>query len=106
MPDLQFTDPKLNTFRQQFVDHKKEFTEHVANEDKRFGELLIAQEQNTAAIDRLINETRVIVQLQHDIHGAYTIGVGVQRFGVWLIKWPLIGTGAYAAYAWVLKHFP
>jgi hypothetical protein len=74
--------------------------------DKRLDRLFLMQEANTKSIAMLIEETRGVIELYNNLKGATAVGISVQNFGLWLIKWPLIGMGLYTAFNWVLSKFP
>ena len=84
----------------------RRFTDHVKTVDQRFDALLVAQEGNTQAITALVEDTREIVQIHKDFQGATRLGTSVQKFGLWLLKWPLIGMGLYTAFNWIVDHLP
>ncbi len=104
--EMRFSDEKLYQFHDEFRQHVARCEERFNDGDEQFKQLIQAQQKNTDAISSLIEETREIVQLHKDIQGVTRIGKGIQMFLVWVIKWPLIGTGIYAMVNWILKHLP
>lgn len=102
--DMRFSDEKLYQFHNDFQEHVVKCEERFTSGDKQFKELIDAQQKNTEAIALLIKETRDIVQLHKDIQATFRISNGVQLFLSWVLKWPLIGTGLYAAISWIVKH--
>lgn len=69
-------------------------------------ELAECNRLNAETIAQLREETRGIIALYNNLNGAARIGIAVQNFGVWVVKWPLIGTGIYTLYKWFTKHWP
>lgn len=63
-------------------------------------------EENTEAVRRVEENTDEIISAWNNIKGATSVGIAVQKFGVWLVKWPLIGTGLYAIWKWFLDTLP
>jgi hypothetical protein len=78
-----------------------EFHEHLQREDEQMRRLIECQEQNAKAISELaevcksMGEVLIVYQ---SIVGVIRTGTAVQKFGLWLIKWPLIGVGLYTIY--------
>ena len=87
-------------------DLNRRFADHVITVETRFEALLTAQESNTKAIALLTEETRDIIRIHKDLKGAARIGMSVQKFGLWMLKWPLIGMGLYTTYNWIVDHLP
>ena len=82
---------------------------HVAKYEAtclQLSELTALTSSNALAIGELVKETSDIVQLHKDLKGVTRIGRGVQSFGLWMLKWPLIGGGLYAVFNWALQHLP
>ncbi len=111
MPDngedeMRFSDEKLFQLHRDFNEHVIECEKRFTAGDKQFEQLIDVTSQNTVAMTSLIEETRAVVQLYKDVQGVARVGKGVQTFGFWLLKWPLIGGGLYALFSWVVKHLP
>lgn len=104
--DMRFSDEKLFQFHNDFTEHVAKCEERFTEGDKQFKQLIDVTSKNTIAMTSLIDETREVVQLYKDVQGVARIGKGVQSFGVWLLKWPLIGGGLYALFNWVINHIP
>lgn len=58
--------------------------------------LIRAQEECTRAVADLAKATSGVVATYNNVNGAIAVGVTIQRFGLWLIKWPVIGVGCWA----------
>jgi hypothetical protein len=102
--EIRFSDEKLYQFHSEFTQHMIRCENRFNDNDEKFQHLINAQQNNTAAISSLIEETRAIVQLHKDIQGVKRLGEGLQTFLAWVVKWPLIGTGLYAMIMWVVKY--
>lgn len=98
MHQSPFTDSDLRKFHSEFIAHVDQYNQDKADDKARFQKLFDAQEKNTQAIADLIEETRGVIELQKNIQAAAKLGNGVQQFGLWLAKWPVIGFGLYAIY--------
>jgi len=86
----------------------QEFHNHLKREDEQMKRLIECQQQNAAAIEKLAvlcADMQSIVDIYQSVLGTLKVGSAAQAFGLWLIKWPLIGAGLYAAYSWLLDHF-
>lgn len=91
---------------------REEFEKHKFDQDEKLLKLIEAQQVNTKAISELtvsvstlVDDTSAIVQLHKDFQGAARVGVGVQSFMLWTLKWGAIGTGVYASITWLVEHF-
>ena len=96
---------KLN---QRLDDHDKRFDE----QERSFNRLIETQQANTAAISQitrqlsqLIEDTSAIVKLHKDFQGAARVGVGIQGFMIWCLKWGAIGTGVVTGIMWLVDQF-
>jgi hypothetical protein len=69
--------------------------------DDRIDKLVISQEKCVESIDKLTAETADVVELYRSAQSVITIGVALQKFGVWIVKWPVIGAGMYSIYHWL-----
>lgn len=86
----------------------QEFSEHLKKDDEQIKKLIQCQQQNAEAIAKLTAvcaDMQAVVDVYQSIIGTLKVGAAAQAFGLWLIKWPLIGAGLYAAYSWLLEHF-
>jgi len=99
-------DEKMMQFRKEFNEHVEDCEKRFSEGDKQFKKLIDVTNENTEAVTLLIDETREVIQIYKDIQGAARIGKGVQSFGIWVIKWPLIGGGLYALFNWIIEHLP
>lgn len=104
MDSIRFSDDELINFHNQFTAHIEEYRERSRREDERFQMLLDSQERTITALNLVVEETSGLVQLSKDWQGAARIGSGIQKFGIWLLKWPLIGTGLYTGFNWIVEH--
>lgn len=100
----RFSDERLAEFYAKFSEHIKKYEQKSDDDAKQLRELIEATNQNSRAILSLVEETRGIVQLHNDIQSAARLGTSLQKFGIWLTKWGVIGAGLAAAYQWAAKH--
>ena len=87
-----------------FKAHVKECEARFNKCDEQFSQILMAQSKNTESIQDLIDETRAVVELHRDVQGATRLGMAVQRFMVWLLKWGTIGTAIVVGIKWVTDN--
>jgi|TARA_Y100000310_G_scaffold127563_1_gene126684 ferritin-like metal-binding protein YciE len=97
---------KLNQLELQLDNHIKECDERFSRIDERTEKLIESQERCTVALEKLTEDTSGVVALYNNAQGAVATGISIQKFGLWLLKWPLIGAGLYAVYEWFIKHLP
>jgi len=71
--------------------------------DRKFDRICELLHTNTAAIEELTEQVRPIVSVHRDVQGVANLGVKVQKLGLWLAKWPLIGGGLYILYNALVK---
>jgi len=93
---------------QQLAQIKNDLRDHLQRDDEQIKQLIECQQQNAVAIEKLTvvcADMQVIVDIYQSVIGTMKVGSAAQAFGLWLIKWPLIGAGLYAAYCWMLDHF-
>ena len=102
-------DDMINALRQEFRREMQERDEVIEKRlddgDRRFRELINATEANTKAVSKLVQETQGVVNLYRDVEGVYRFGVAMQNFGLWVIKWPVVGAGLLAIYMWLTEHY-
>lgn len=55
---------------------------------------------NAKAIDRLVSETEGVIRVHNEVVSAVRVGSAMQKFGKWIITWPLIGAGIYTILEW------
>ena len=96
------SDDVSNKFYKEFQELKTRFESHEAKIDP----LIEACNRNSTAIENLVEETSAIISLHKDLQGTIRVGANVQSFGLWLMKWPLIGAGLYTAFNWLISHLP
>lgn len=94
----------------ELAKHQEALRLRSEEEETRYDKLrcLIEKQADTASKNQeqlgcLIEETRDVVQLYKDLQSVSRVGVGIQKFALWVLKWPLIGTGMYAAVTWSKK---
>ena len=85
---------------------KERFDRHEAEEAKKFDAMINAVNQNTTSIDKLTDETRVIVELHRDLQGTARVGKSVQSALLWLAKWGAIGTALAVFIKWIMGLQP
>lgn len=84
---MRFSDRQLEKFYLEFQECKNSI-------DARFDKVIETQE-------RMIKDTADIIQLHKDLQSTARLGIKIQKFGLWLVRWPVIGIGLYAIYKWV-----
>lgn len=85
----------------------KRFSDEELHDLKcQVAELVKATQANTDAIAKLTENTAGIIQSNRDWEGATRIGVKLQRFAIWLLKWGAIGAGVATGARYVLDHLP
>ena len=95
---------RLNQLEVKLEEHIRGCEDRFKRIDDRTEKLIASQEKLNETLGKLAEDTKGVVGLYQGAQAAVSIGVGVQRFGLWLVKWPLIGTGLYTAYTWVIEH--
>ncbi len=80
---------------QRLLELEKKLDAHISESHQRFGDLLDAQLACTKAVEDLTETTRGVVEVYNNLNGAIVVGKKVQTFGLWLLKWPVIGYGLY-----------
>lgn len=88
---------------EDFYSHRTEAEGRWGREDKRYEQLMESIERNTESVGKLVEETRAVVQLHRDVEGVKRVGTQIQKFALWVAKWPVIGAGLYAIYEWGKK---
>lgn len=72
--------------------------------DQRVEQLLLCTQSNAENIASLVIETRDIVRLHKDMQSIIRVSKNIQSFGLWILKWPLIGAGIYQLVKWISKN--
>ena len=101
----RFSDSELVVMHGELNDLRVRFDSHVEDEAKKFNAMIDAVHLNTKAIDGLASETKDIVKFHRDLQGTVSIGVSVQKFLLWLVKWGAIGVSFAAVANWLLHLF-
>lgn len=101
----------LATLRQELMDHRDYCERRFEEGRQQFDRLIACVTENTQAVTSANNaiceltaKTRDVVDLYNDVQGAIRLGAKVQKFGLWLSKWPLIGGAMVAGYLWIVEH--
>ena len=81
-----------------------EYAERFSEIDGRIEKLIESQERCTNAIERLTEDTEGVIELYKNAQSLITVGMAVQRLGLWIVKWPIIGAGCMAIWHWAQKH--
>lgn len=102
---MRFADEELQRFHAEFRSHVKFIESRIKEDDKRYASLLRVQEQNALAIQQLSEATKGVVELHRDIQGVARVGMSVQKFMVWCLKFGAVGTGVVAVLAWIIHYF-
>lgn len=97
MSDEKFNQLELQLSRHIDFCHQQfeELRESLQSNAKCVGELIDAQKQSTRAITDLAKATEGVVEVYNNVNGAVKVGVMVQKFGLWLIKWGVLGVAFY-----------
>ena len=105
-------DEKFNQLEAQLSRHidfcHGQFTElrdSLRSNAQCVGELIDAQKESTRAITDLAKATEGVIEVYNSVNGAITVGKQVQRFGLWLLKWPVIGYGLYHLLKTLSQYF-
>jgi hypothetical protein len=108
----RFSDQLLLQFHTEFKQHKEQYEERMAHDDDRFEVLVQMQEDNAkqlkdtiAALDKLVQETRDIVQLHQDIKGVGRIANVICKLAAALAKLGFVGIALSAIISWLIKHY-
>lgn len=98
---------------QDAVELNKKIDNHIndCNEQfdegrKQFIELKECSNATTEAVNKLAGDMEPIIELKEDLKGAASLGIKIQKVCVWIVKWPVIGTGIYVIYNWVIDLIP
>ncbi len=82
-------------------EHIKEYNEKIKEMDDRLTRILESQEKCIKSLENLADEASGVIRLYNDTQTAITLGITAQRFGVWVVKWPVIGVGIHTMYQWI-----
>ena len=99
---------ELNTQEAIVLEQRiKELSDHCDERfergEHRFDEVISCSKETTAAVQTLSESIAPIVEIHRDVQGVAHLGVSVQKFGVWLVKWPLIGAALFGIYNAIIK---
>lgn len=103
---MRFSDVQLENFYGEFKKHVAHYEERIKTDDARHEAMAISQQANTQALQELTKATKDVVDLYGDLQGAARIGDRLQKFGLWLAKWGVVGAAAAATWEFLLKNLP
>ena len=84
-------------------------SKHIEHCEAQFDvltELRKCIEATTDAVNKLASDMEPIIELKDDLKGAANLGIRIQKLGLSIVKWPIIGAGLYAIYKWVVDLIP
>lgn len=99
------SEERFNQIETAMTNHIDQCERRFRERDAQFDKVMQAQTETIDALNHLTTATKDMIETYNHIRGAVVIGQSVQKFGLWLIKWPLIGTGVYALFDY-LFHPP
>lgn len=94
------SDERFNQLQLEMENHVDYCERRFKERDSQFDQMMQSQTESIKAINELTLATKDMIETYNHIKGAVVIGQSIQRFGLWLIKWPLIGAGIYALIQW------
>jgi len=98
-------DNHITKTERQFEDGKVEFAKLRSSiEDNT--EIVEANTRAMEALVTKVGKSDGVVEAWDNIVGAAKLGNALQKFGLWLLKWPLIGAGLYTVWKWVMNNLP
>lgn len=78
----------------------------IEHMDSRIDRLIDSQEKCTKALEDLATKATGAIDTYEGFQSVVKLGITVQKFGLWLSKWPVIGIGVYTIYTWVIANLP
>lgn len=99
---------ELNTKEAIILEQRiKQLSDHCDDRfgqgNKRFDEVIEYSKATTIAVEKLSIDIGPIVEIHRDVQGVAHLGIGMQKFGVWLLKWPVIGAALFGIYQATIK---
>ena len=102
---------EFDSLEQRLNAHQEKLNTHIEQCDAQFAEgtlqflqLMEQSRATTEAVQTMVQQSAAVIRTYNDFSGAIRIGISAQKFGLWLIKWPLVGAGLYAAYKWFIDY--
>jgi len=99
------SEERFNQLENMITQHTSHCERRFNERDEQFNKMLHAQAETIEALNHLTTATKDMIETYNHIRGAVVIGQSIQKFGLWLIKWPLIGAGLYGLFNY-LFHPP
>jgi hypothetical protein len=97
----QAVEKAVNPVEEGLQDHIVYCRQQFSRQTESIDRIEKALEESCKRMERISHDTEEIITTWRDIKGAVSIGVHVQKVGLWIVKWPLIGTGLYV----ILRYF-
>lgn len=91
--EMRFSDLRLEKFYQEFKTHQREYREHIEEETVLMGEMMTCQQENTAAITNLTENTTELIDIMNTAQGVVKAGAVLGRFGKWIGSIAILGIG-------------
>jgi len=103
---------EFTSLKQKVDDDSERLDKHIAETMAQFEEgarvheqLINSVDENTQAVIALAENSSGVIALHEQLKTAVRIGLNVQKFGLWVITWPLVGIGLLAIWKWLTSNF-
>jgi hypothetical protein len=97
---------EIQALREALDDHVRMCEKEFASGEAEFQELRQCIQENTETVNEIKANTDEIVTAWRDMKGAISVWTIMQRAGLWVIKWPIIGAGIYTMWKWLTNNLP
>ena len=106
MENRRFSDEKLTELYDRVVRLEASFESIAAREESIYEAL----ERNARSLEELTEHHSKysaqmidMLAIYSDVRGTVRVSAAMQKFGAWVIKWPIIGAGVYAIFKAIEK---
>lgn len=62
--------------------------------------------KNAEAIEEVRQNTKAMAEAWSHLESVIKVGITVQKFGIWVVKWPVIGLGIYSIIRYIVPELP
>lgn len=101
MSEIDAINIKLDEHIKSTGEQFEEVRQELADGEIKMDKLQASIDANSESVQQIEENTEAMVKAWKDIQGAVSVWTVMQRIGLWIVKWPIIGAGLVAIWKWL-----